>query len=88
MLNFLLPLKNAAFTENKDGYIYNYKKNKKMPKTPPFHSTNPADVGDKKVYHDNTTCQEGRAIDPKYKMSGMGNRPLCKICAKHDSDGR
>jgi hypothetical protein len=59
-----------------------------MPQVPAFHSTNPADVGDKKVYHNNSTCQEGRAIDPKFKTSGTGNRPLCKICTKHNEEKR
>jgi len=59
-----------------------------MPTTTPFHSENPADKADKKVYHNNTTCQEGRAIDPKYKKSGSDNRPLCQICDRHNREGR
>jgi len=36
----------------------------------------------------NTSCQEGRAIDHKYKVSGTGGRPLCEICARNTKDGK
>jgi len=59
-----------------------------MPVTSSFHSVNPADGADKKVYHNNTSCQEGRAIDPKYKTSGTGGRPLCRICDRNTKEGK
>jgi len=59
-----------------------------MPVTSAFHSVNPADGSDKKVYHNNTSCQEGRAIDPKYKVSGTGGRPLCSICNRNTNEGK
>lgn len=59
-----------------------------MPKIPDFHSANPHDPYEKKVYHNNSTCQEGRAIDPKYKTAGTASRPLCDICAKANREGK
>jgi hypothetical protein len=59
-----------------------------MPVTSSFHSENPNDQYEKKVYHNNTSCQSGRAIDPNYKKSGTGNRPLCETCSKNTSEGK
>ena len=54
-----------------------------MPKTTPWHSTEPGRV----VYHNNTKCTEGNNIESKYRKSGTDNRRLCKRCAELNAAG-
>jgi hypothetical protein len=37
---------------------------------------------DETVYHDNTSCSEGKNILKKHLVFGTGHRPLCKKCAQ------
>lgn len=34
------------------------------------------------VYHDKDTCPDGRRIQARHRLSGTGNKPLCKECPK------
>ena len=41
---------------------------------PPWHPTRPTD---RAVYHDDTGCPEGAAIELHYRRPGTGGRPRC-----------
>ena len=45
-----------------------------------WHSTRAAD---RAVYHDNTRCPEGDAIELKHRCPGPGGRPRCEHCARY-----
>lgn len=47
-----------------------------MAKVPAFHSTQ------EDVHHNNDKCTEGNNIEPKYRQSGTGGKPLCDHCAR------
>jgi hypothetical protein len=47
----------------------------------PFHST----VGsDRAVHHDNTGCEEARAVPRENRRDGTGGRPKCERCEELD----
>jgi len=50
-----------------------------MAKVAAFHSKRP---GDKRVYHDNSSCTEGNNIEPQNKVSGTGGLPYCDHCKR------
>jgi hypothetical protein len=55
---------------------------KQMTKVAAFHSKKEAH------YHDNNKCGPGSEIPASNRVSGTGNLPLCKDCAKLDADGK
>jgi hypothetical protein len=46
--------------------------------TLPWH---PTLATDRAVYHDDTRCLEGAAIEMQYRRPGKGGRPPCEDCA-------
>jgi hypothetical protein len=54
-----------------------------MPTTSPWHWER-----DKEKYHNNTRCGPGGQIPPQHRLAGTGGKPLCKDCAKLNSDGK
>lgn len=55
-----------------------------MPKTSPWHSTEPG----RTVYHNNTKCTEGNNIEARYRKAGTAGRRLCTHCARLNSENR
>lgn len=53
-----------------------------MPRVAPWHSIL------QNRYHNNTLCTEGNNIEPKYRRSGTGGKPLCAHCARLNAQGR
>ncbi len=53
-----------------------------MPQVASFHSK------DQQVYHNNSKCGPGSEIPAHNKISGTGNKPLCKDCQKLNSEGK
>lgn len=53
-----------------------------MPKASPWHSIK------QDVHHDNTACTEGNNIEPQYRRSGTGGKPLCQHCARLGREGK
>jgi hypothetical protein len=50
-----------------------------MAKVAPFHTS---EAETPAVYHNNSSCSEGKKIKPQHKVSGTGSgRRLCKVCA-------
>lgn len=47
-----------------------------MAKVPPFHSIK------QYVHHNNSSCTEGNNIEPRYRRSGTGGKPLCEHCKR------
>jgi hypothetical protein len=50
--------------------------------TLPWHPTR---ATDRAVYHNDTRCPEGGAIELQYRRPGTGGRPLCATCAAEGS---
>ena len=48
-----------------------------MAKVTPWHS---ALATDRKVYHDDDACLEGRNVETRYRRVGTGTRPQCETC--------
>jgi hypothetical protein len=44
--------------------------------TSPWHSIK------QNVHHNNTDCTEGNNIEPEYRRSGTGGKPLCDRCKR------
>jgi hypothetical protein len=58
-------------------------------KTNPWFSTErQEDANETAVYHNNTSCSTGDAIEKNHHRYGTDNRPLCKKCSKLDAAGR
>jgi len=54
-----------------------------MSKVPPFHTNSPEYPPEhRNVYHNDSDCPDGKRIQQRHRISGTGNRPLCKECAK------
>ncbi len=53
-----------------------------MPKTTPWYSTK------ENHHHNNTKCGPGSEIPSHNKVQGTGGKPLCKDCAKLNSEGK
>jgi hypothetical protein len=53
-----------------------------MPKTSPWYSEK------ENHHHDNTKCGPGSEIPAHNRKAGTGGKPLCKDCAKLDSEGK
>lgn len=54
-------------------------------KVSPFHTITPEDcAGHRNVYHDNSSCCDGKRIKPEHKVSGTGDRPKCDECKTLD----
>jgi len=53
-----------------------------MPKVPAFHSVK------ENHHHDNSKCGPGSEIPPANRVAGTGGKPLCKDCAKLNSEGK
>jgi hypothetical protein len=53
-----------------------------MPKTTAWHSVK------EEHHHDNTKCGPGSEIPQHNRVPGTGGKPLCKDCAKLDSEGK
>lgn len=50
-------------------------------KVSPFHTSTPEEgAGHRDVYHDNSSCSDGKRIKPEHKVSGTGGRPKCDEC--------
>lgn len=49
-----------------------------MAKVSPWHSIEPSDP---QVYHDDTSCKTGNAIQTINRRGGTGNKPRCQQCA-------
>lgn len=57
-----------------------------MPYTPPFHTVEP---GAPHVYHNNSACNDGKAIKPQHWRSGEGyGRRRCERCAQLNAEGK
>lgn len=56
-----------------------------MPKVSPWHSSRESDP---KVYHDNTSCEDGDNIEPRYRRAGTDNRRICTRCERYDAQGK
>ena len=54
-----------------------------MPRVAPFHT-----VKDTTRHHNNSACGPGSEIPPHNKLPGTGDKPLCKDCAKLNSEGK
>jgi hypothetical protein len=53
-----------------------------MPKIAPFHTHRHPD------HHDNSQCGPGSEVPKEHRISGTGGKPLCKDCAKLDTEGK
>jgi hypothetical protein len=53
-----------------------------MPHVPAFHSVKEAH------HHNNSRCGPGSEIPAHNRVAGTGNKPLCKDCAKLNSEGK
>lgn len=53
-----------------------------MPRVPAFNSKK------EHHHHDNSKCGPGSEIPPHNRESGTGGKPLCKDCAKLNSEGK
>jgi hypothetical protein len=64
--------------------MYNFPRREKliMPKTTAWHSIK------EPHHHDNTKCGPGSEIPQSNRVSGTGNKPLCKDCKKLDDEGK
>lgn len=46
-----------------------------------YHTTSPEyPPSHRDVYHNDSNCPNGKQIKPEHRVSGTGNRPLCKHC--------
>jgi len=50
-----------------------------VPRTLPFHSIK---MGVRPVFHNESACVLGHAIEPGDWRAGDGGRPLCEVCAR------
>jgi hypothetical protein len=58
-------------------------------KSSPWYSTEKTEGdGTDAVYHDNTSCKEGKLIGKNFRRYGTDNRPLCKRCQNLDATGK
>jgi hypothetical protein len=49
----------------------------------PYHTNSPEyPPAHRNVHHNKDTCPDGRRILTQHKLSGTGNKPLCKECPK------
>lgn len=55
-----------------------------MPTVAPWHSKDERP----EKYHNNTRCGPGSEIPEHKRESGTGNKPLCKDCAKLNSENK
>jgi hypothetical protein len=53
-----------------------------MPQTYAWHSVR------QPVYHNNTACHTGNNIERENLRAGTGGKPLCKMCALLNAQGR
>lgn len=54
-----------------------------MSKVAAFHTTTPEyPAAHREVYHDQSTCSEGKKIKTEHRVSGQGNKKHCAECAK------
>ena len=53
-----------------------------MPTTYPWNSVK------ENHCHNNTKCGPGSEIPPHNRVSGTGNKPLCRDCAKLNNEGK
>lgn len=55
-----------------------------MSQVAPFHSKDERP----ERYHNNSRCGPGSEIPSHKRVPGTGNKPLCKDCAKLNSEGK
>jgi len=53
-----------------------------MAQTSPWHSTK------EPHHHNNTRCGAGSKVPQNIRMTGTGDKPLCKDCAKLNAEGK
>ena len=53
-----------------------------MPRAYPWHSIK------ENHHHDNSKCGPGSEIPPNNRVNGTGGKPLCRDCAKLNSEGK
>lgn len=46
-----------------------------MAKVSPFHTDS-----HRSVYHNNSSCPDGKRIKPPHRKPGSGGRRLCRVC--------
>ena len=47
----------------------------------PYHTNSPEYPPEhREVHHNNNNCPNGKQIKPEHRVSGTGNKPLCKNC--------
>jgi hypothetical protein len=52
-----------------------------MAKVAPFYTNSPEYPPEhRNVHHDRDDCFEGKKIKPEHRVSGIGGKPLCKVC--------
>ncbi len=54
-----------------------------MPLIPAFYHER-----DKEKYHNNSRCGPGTEVPASHRIAGTGNRPLCQVCAKLNSESK
>lgn len=54
-----------------------------MGKVQPFHTNSPEyPPKHREVHHDRDDCHDGKQIKREHRVSGTGNKPLCKECKR------